>query len=175
MYRLDKVLDFKMFTSFSAETKSNVLFKSNSIVTIEILKRQMFTSWQVLNRIGTWPTWHLLSFKNFFEYGLENRGVPRVRHDDDDDGDNDDDDDDDDQQLQDCNYMFFKQQKQTNKKQKMKQFCVGKETSNVYLPFFSTFWISGLNAAHILQVSSIHYLSSTKSQDDTREKKISGP
>ena len=144
MYRLDKVLDFKMLTSFSVATKSNVLFKSNSIVTIEILKRQMFTSWQVLNRIGTWPTWHLLSFKNFFEYGLENRGVPRVRHDDAnnhddvDDGDNDDDDDydDDDQQLQDCNYMFFKQQKQTNKKQKMKQFYVCKETSDVYLPFF---------------------------------------
>ena len=117
MYWLDKVLDFKMLTSFSAETKSNVLLKSKSIVTIEILKRQMFTSWQVLNRIGTWPTWHLLSFKNFFEYGLENRGVPRVRHDDVnnhddvDDGDDDDDDGDDDQQLQDCNYMFFKHKK----------------------------------------------------------------
>ena len=130
-----------MLTSFSVATKSNVFFKSNSIVTIEILKRQMFTSWQVLNRIGTWPTWHLLSFKNFFEYGLENRGVPRVRHDDVnnhddvDDGDNDDDVDDG-QQLQDCNYMFFKQ-KQTNKKQKMKQFCVCKETSDVYLTIFS--------------------------------------
>ena len=146
MYRLDKVLDFKMFTSFSAETKSSVLLESNSIVTIEILKRQMFTSWQMLNRIGTWPTWHLLSFKNFFEYGLENRGVPRVRHDDvnNHDDDDDGDDGDDDQQLQDCNYMFFKQQKQTNKKQKMKQFCVGKETSNVYLPFFQHFELVAL-------------------------------
>ena len=98
----------------------------------------MFTSWQMLNRIGTWPTWHLLSFKNFFEYGLENRGVPRVRHDDvNNHDDDDDDDDDDDQQLQDCNYMFFKQQKQTNKKQKMKQFCFCKETSDVYLTVLS--------------------------------------
>ena len=128
-----------MLTSFSVVTKSSVLLESNSIVTIVILKRQMFTSWQMLNRIGTWPTWHLLSFKNFFEYGLENRGVPRVRQDDVNHHDDDDvdDDDDDDQQLHDCNYMFFKQQKQTNKKQKMKQFCFCKETSDVYLTVLS--------------------------------------